>query len=47
MKGVDLWWSEKIKNHSGNVQAVSAPNGYAEGTLAVAKGKRLDSRPRR
>ncbi|WP_084010374.1 transposase family protein [Pseudofrankia sp. DC12] len=39
-KGVDLWWSGKIKNHGANVQVVSGPE---DGLAAV--GVRRPSRP--
>ena len=27
--GVDLWWSKKHKNHGGNIQVLTAPDGRA------------------
>lgn len=26
--GADLWWSGKHKHHSGNIQVISAPDGW-------------------
>ncbi|WP_239395863.1 transposase family protein [Frankia sp. CiP3] len=43
-KGVDLWWSGKIKNHGGNVQVVSAPDdGWPLWVSDVRPGREHDT----
>lgn len=41
-KGVDLWWSGKHKHHGGNVQVVSAPDGWPLWTSDVRPGREHD-----
>lgn len=41
--GVDLWWSGKHDNHGGNVQVVTAPDGWPLWTSAVRPGRRNDT----
>jgi hypothetical protein len=38
--GVDLWWSGKHKHHGGNIQVVSAPDGWPLWTSNVRPGPR-------
>jgi hypothetical protein len=38
--GVDLWWSGKHKHHGGNIQVLSAPDGWPLRTSAVRPGAR-------
>ena len=47
--GVDLWWSGKHHHHGGNIQVVSAPDGWPLWTSDVRPGREHDttSRPRR
>ena len=40
--GVDLWWSGKHKHHGGNIQVVSAPDGWPLWTSDVAPGREHD-----
>ncbi|GLZ36617.1 transposase family protein [Actinokineospora sp. NBRC 105648] len=40
--GVDLWWSGKHKRHGGNVQVVSAPDGWPLWTSGVRPGREHD-----
>ncbi|MDQ3401981.1 MAG: transposase [Actinomycetota bacterium] len=40
--GVDLWWSGKHKHHGGNVQVVSAPDGWPLWTSGVRPGREHD-----
>ena len=42
-KGVDLWWSGKHKHHGGNVQVVSAPDGWPLWTSDVRPGREHDT----
>jgi hypothetical protein len=41
-KGADLWWSGKHKHHGGNVQVVSAPDGWPLWTSDVRPGREHD-----
>jgi len=41
--GVDLWWSGKHKHHGGNVQVLSAPDGWPLWTSGVRPGREHDS----
>ena len=41
-KGVDLWWSGKHKHHGGNVQVVSAPDGWPLWVSDVRPGREHD-----
>jgi hypothetical protein len=41
--GVDLWWSGKHKHHGGNVQVLSAPDGWPLWTSAVRPGREHDT----
>jgi DDE superfamily endonuclease len=40
---VDLWWSAKHKNHGGNVQVVTAPDGWPLWTSPVRPGREHDT----
>jgi hypothetical protein len=40
--GVDLWWSGKHKRHGGNIQVVSAPDGWLLWTSKVRPGREHD-----
>jgi DDE superfamily endonuclease len=40
--GVDLWWSGKHKHHGGNIQVVSAPDGWPLWTGQVRPGREHD-----
>jgi DDE superfamily endonuclease len=40
--GVDLWWSGKNKHHGGNIQVVSAPDGWPMWTSDVRPGREHD-----
>ncbi len=42
-RGVDLWWSGKHKRHGGNIQVVSAPNGWPLWTSEVRPGREHDT----
>jgi hypothetical protein len=42
-KGVDLWWSGKHKHHGGNIQVVSAPDGWPLWTSEVRPGREHDT----
>ena len=48
-RGVDLWWSGKHRHHGGNIQVVSAPDGWPLWTSGVRPGREHDTaaRPRR
>jgi hypothetical protein len=35
--GVDLWWSAKHKNHGGNIQVLTAPDGWPLWTSGTAR----------
>jgi hypothetical protein len=41
--GVDLWWSGKHHNHGGNVQVVTAPDGWPLWTSPVRPGREHDT----
>jgi DDE superfamily endonuclease len=41
--GVDLWWSKKHNNHGGNVQVVTAPDGWPIWTSPVRPGREHDT----
>lgn len=41
--GVDLWWSGKHRHHGGNVQVVSAPDGWPLWTSDVRPGREHDT----
>src|SRR5260370_4582857 len=41
--GVDLWWSGKHANHGGNVQVVTAPDGWPIWTSDVRPGREHDT----
>jgi hypothetical protein len=41
--GVDLWWSGKHKHHGGNIQVVSAPDGWPLWTSEVRPGREHDT----
>ncbi|RAO44583.1 hypothetical protein GAR06_03906 [Micromonospora saelicesensis] len=41
--GVDLWWSGKHDNHGGNVQVVTAPDGWPLWTSPVRPGREHDT----
>jgi DDE superfamily endonuclease len=41
--GVDLWWSGKHHHHGGNVQVVSAPDGWPLWTSEVRPGREHDT----
>jgi DDE superfamily endonuclease len=40
--GADLWWSGKHKHHGGNVQVISAPDGWPLWTSPVRPGREHD-----
>ncbi len=40
---VDLWWSGKHKHHGGNVQVLSAPDGWPLWTSGVRPGREHDT----
>ncbi|TDC87047.1 transposase family protein [Actinomadura sp. 7K507] len=40
--GADLWWSGKHKHHGGNIQVVSAPDGWPLWTSDVRPGRQHD-----
>ncbi|MEC3975711.1 HARBI1 family protein [Amycolatopsis sp. H20-H5] len=42
-KGVDLWWSGKHHHHGGNIQVVSAPDGWPLWTSDVRPGREHDT----
>src|SRR3989440_5017345 len=42
-KGVDLWWSGKHHHHGGNIQVVSAPDGWPLWTSGVRPGREHDT----
>src|SRR5215207_6241299 len=42
-RGVDLWWSGKHHHHGGNVQVVSAPDGWPLWTSDVRPGREHDT----
>jgi DDE superfamily endonuclease len=41
--GVDLWWSGKHENHRGNVQVITAPDGWPPWTSPVRPGREQDT----
>ncbi|MGH3623133.1 MAG: HARBI1 family protein, partial [Sciscionella sp.] len=41
--GVDLWWSGKHHHHGGNIQVVSAPDGWPLWTSQVRPGREHDT----
>ncbi|MCD5317295.1 HARBI1 family protein, partial [Kineosporia babensis] len=41
--GVDLWWSGKHSRHGGNIQVVSAPDGWPLWTSNVRPGREHDT----
>lgn len=41
--GVDLWWSGKYRHHGGNIQVVSAPDGWPLWTSDVRPGREHDT----
>jgi hypothetical protein len=41
--GVDLWWSGKHHHHGGNVQVVTAPDGWPLWTSEVRPGREQDT----
>lgn len=41
--GVDLWWSGKHARHGGNIQVVSAPDGWPLWTSPVRPGREHDT----
>jgi len=42
-RGVDLWWSGKHRHHGGNIQVVSAPDGWPLWTSQVRPGREHDT----
>jgi hypothetical protein len=41
--GVDLWWSKKHHNHGGNIQVITAPDGWPIWTSQVRPGREHDT----
>ncbi|PFG46912.1 DDE superfamily endonuclease [Amycolatopsis sulphurea] len=41
--GVDLWWSGKHSNHGGNIQVITAPDGWPLWTSDVRPGREHDT----
>ena len=41
--GVDLWWSTKHANHGGNIQVLTAPDGWPLWTSPVRPGREHDT----
>jgi hypothetical protein len=41
--GVDLWWSKKCANHGGNIQVLTAPDGWPLWTSPVRPGREHDT----
>lgn len=41
--GVDLWWSGKHEHHGGNVQVITAPDGWPLWTSPVRPGREHDT----
>jgi len=41
--GVDLWWSGKHANHGGNIQVLTAPDGWPLWTSPVRPGREHDT----
>jgi hypothetical protein len=42
-EGVDLWWSGKHHNHGGNIQVITAPDGWPLWTSPVRPGREHDT----
>jgi len=42
-KGVDLWWSGKHRQHGGNVQVITVPDGWPIWTSEVRPGREHDT----
>jgi hypothetical protein len=42
-KGVDLWWSGKHANHGGNIQVITAPDGWPLWASPVRPGREHDT----
>src|SRR5512135_265536 len=42
-RGVDLWWSGKHRHHGGNIQVISAPDGWPLWTSGVRPGREHDT----
>jgi hypothetical protein len=42
-EGVDLWWSGKHDNHGGNVQVITAPDGFPLWSSEVRPGREHDT----
>src|SRR5690242_12603069 len=42
-EGVDLWWSGKHHNHGGNIQVITAPDGWPLWTSEVRPGREHDT----
>ncbi|MBN9753954.1 hypothetical protein Ae406Ps2_6112 [Pseudonocardia sp. Ae406_Ps2] len=42
--GVDLWWSGKHRRHGGNIQVLTAPDGWPLWTSDVRPGREHDTR---
>jgi hypothetical protein len=42
-KGVDLWYSGKHRQHGGNIQVISAPDGFPMWVSEVRPGREHDS----
>jgi hypothetical protein len=42
-RGVDLWWSGKHANHGGNIQVITAPDGWPLWTSDVRPGREHDT----
>jgi hypothetical protein len=42
-EGVDLWWSGKHANHGGNIQVITAPDGWPLWTSDVRPGREHDT----
>lgn len=42
-EGVDLWWSGKHENHGGNVQIITAPDGFPIWSSEVRPGREHDT----
>jgi hypothetical protein len=42
-RGVDLWWSGKHARHGGNIQVVSAPDGFPSWVSDVRPGREHNS----
>lgn len=45
--GVDLWWSGKHANHGGNIQVITAPDGWPLWTSPVRPGRERHHSPAR